>query len=147
MAGDPSTNGATYDSPGQRPGYESSPHRALNGRRIRWNAPAGLVLLETVQLTAPSFSARPRPAGALHGGWIMAGDLSTNGATYDSPGQRPGNESSHHRALKGRPIGWTAPRRAPDVRHRATHDAAICCYTAPRWDVRRGAGSWLVNGD
>ena len=39
----------------------------------------------------------------------MAGDFSTNGARFDSPGQRLGFTAVFHQALKGRHNGCLAP--------------------------------------
>jgi hypothetical protein len=42
MSGNLSTKGATYDSPGQRPGLSRLGHSALEGRHNRCSAPSGL---------------------------------------------------------------------------------------------------------
>jgi hypothetical protein len=117
-----SSNGAAHTSPGQRPGFSSPYHRALKGRPNRCSAPSGFGSFPTAIPRALPRAAISRPFGAEEGGPLMAGDSSTNapivtamavsstnGAAYDSPGQRPGFAFPRHRALKGRPNRCSAP--------------------------------------
>ena len=60
----------------------------------------------------------------------MAGDLSPNGATYDSPGHRPGFGSLGYSALKGRYNGCAAPSGLgifSDTGPRALPWASVSC--------------------
>lgn len=63
-----STNGATYDSPGQRPGSASSLHQALKGRHNRCLAPSGLGMFLTIEPRALPWAGISRPFGAAEGG-------------------------------------------------------------------------------
>jgi hypothetical protein len=64
-------------------------------------------------------------------GEMNTGHYSTNGAPFDSPGQRPGFGSSfHHRALKGRNNGCAALSGLGlflDMRPRALPWAIVSC--------------------
>ena len=68
MPGSLSTNGATYDSPGQRPGYASPFHQALKGRHHRCPAPSGLGLFLDIEPRALPWVITVRPFGAAEGG-------------------------------------------------------------------------------
>ena len=93
-----SPNGATYDSPGQRPGTTIPPTSpALKGRAnatrldtmqpFRWVALAGLPdLMPAMGPRALPWADIARPVGAE--------EWSANGALYDSPGQRPGTNGA-----------------------------------------------------
>ena len=63
-----SANGAAHASPGQRPGYASSFHPALKGRRNRCLAPSGLGLFLSIEPRALPWAGLSRPFGAAEGG-------------------------------------------------------------------------------
>ncbi len=61
MAGDFSTNGARFDSPGQRPGFTAVFHQALKGRHNGCLAPSGLGSFLTIEPRALPFGPRALP--------------------------------------------------------------------------------------
>lgn len=63
-----STNGATHDSLGHRPGFASPYHQALKGRHIRCYAPSGLDRFLTMVPRALPRANESRPVGAIEGG-------------------------------------------------------------------------------
>ena len=64
----PSANGAAHTSPGQRPGYASSFHRALKGRPNCCLAPSGLAMFLNIEPRALPWAGISRPFGAAEGG-------------------------------------------------------------------------------
>lgn len=63
-----STNGAQYDSPGQRPGFAVEFHPALKGRHNRCFALSGLDLFLANEPRALPWAELFRPFGAVEGG-------------------------------------------------------------------------------
>jgi len=88
-----SRNAASWDSPGQRPGYASTFHQALKGRPHRWLAPSGLGMLLTNE---------PRVAPWAIPSCRVAATVGPKGAKDESPGQRLGLATHRYSsALKG----------------------------------------------
>jgi hypothetical protein len=102
-----SPNGATYASPGQRPGFRRNQHRALKGRHK--TSARSTRVVPPLQGSESRVAGDPGRCPGLACGRPLAlkmkiggGFFSPNGATYLSPGQRPGFRRNQHRALKGR---------------------------------------------
>ncbi len=71
MAGDFSTNGARFDSLGQRPGFTAVFHQALKGRHNGCLAPSGLGSFLTIEPRALPFGPRALPFGPRALPWAI----------------------------------------------------------------------------